>query len=228
MVTGFKQICIGVPDLERSAAELQILLGAPCKPGSSGGSRRRLALANTVLELEQCDTDQARITGLVLSSPAVGAQSQRIDNDRGLRLQLASGAESEDFQCPDERAVADELSVDHLVLRTRDADACVELFGERLGIRLALDRTVPEWGGRMLFFRSGGMTLEVIASPDFDQQDCFWGIAYQTPDIDRAWQRMTRAGVELSAVRAGRKPGTRVATISSHHSGIPALLVGPL
>ena len=34
-------------------------------------------------------------------------------------------------------------------------------------------------------------------------------------------------GVTLTAVRDGRKPGTRVATLKSHDLGIPTLLIEP-
>ncbi|PKP76817.1 MAG: hypothetical protein CVT81_12815 [Alphaproteobacteria bacterium HGW-Alphaproteobacteria-3] len=45
---------------------------------------------------------------------------------------------------------------DHVVVMTPDAEACKTLFGDKLGIRLALDHTKPEWGVRQLFFRAGG------------------------------------------------------------------------
>jgi hypothetical protein len=97
-----------------------------------------------------------------------------------------------------------------------------------LGIRLALDQTVPEWGGRMLFFRAGKLTLEVIDSgSDGPGQDYFWGIAYQCPDIVEIAGQLAERGVELSELRAGRKPGSRVATLKSHNLGIPTLLLEP-
>ncbi|MFA7638777.1 MAG: VOC family protein, partial [Parvibaculum sp.] len=37
-------------------------------------------------------------------------------------------------------------SCDHVVVMTPDAEACKELYGNKFGIRLALDHTKPEWG----------------------------------------------------------------------------------
>ena len=113
-------------------------------------------------------------------------------------------------------------------MRTGDAQACIDLFAEELGLRLALDKTVPAWGGRMLFFRTAKLTLEVIAA-DQEQHhsDYFWGIAYQCADLLRLSQNLQERGVALSEIRDGRKPGTRVATLKSHCLGIPTLLVQP-
>jgi catechol 2,3-dioxygenase-like lactoylglutathione lyase family enzyme len=120
------------------------------------------------------------------------------------------------------------LLVDHVVLQTRDAEDCIALYRDRLGIRLALDQEVPEWGGRMLFFRVGKMTLEVIANPDTGPAPPrFWGVAFQCADIDAEHARLASGGVELSEIRDGRKPGTRVATVKSHCLGLPTLLIEP-
>jgi hypothetical protein len=119
--------------------------------------------------------------------------------------------------------------VDHLVLNSHDADACISRFGEAgFGMRLALDKNVPEWGGRMLFFRCGKLTLEVIVpSKETGKADLFWGIAYQAVDIDLCTERFKHNDIEFSAVRNGRKPNTLVSTIKSHTLGIPTLLVQP-
>ena len=42
----------------------------------------------------------------------------------------------------------------------------------------------------------------------------------------KAW-RLAEAGVDVSEVRNGRKPGTRVMTVRSGTSGVPTLLVQP-
>ena len=87
---------------------------------------------------------------------------------------------------------------------------------------------VPDWGGRMLFFRSGKLTLEIIESAeDHNVRDKFWGIAYQCANIDKTCERLAESGVQLSGIRAGRKAGTRVATVKSHCLGLPTLLVQP-
>ena len=118
-------------------------------------------------------------------------------------------------------------SVDHLVLRAGNYEKLVARYGESgLGLRLALDKHAPQWGGRMLFFRTGKMTLEAIV-PDktTSKPDLFWGIAYRTHNLSKCHSRLQDAGVQLSDIRQGRKPGTLVATVKSDDLGVPTLLV---
>jgi hypothetical protein len=46
-------------------------------------------------------------------------------------------------------------------------------------------------------------------------------------DIDATHARLAQAGVDVSEVRTGRKPGTRVMTVRSGTCGVPTLLVQP-
>ncbi|MEE9279094.1 MAG: VOC family protein [Myxococcota bacterium] len=128
----------------------------------------------------------------------------------------------------EEAAVA---GFDHVVIQTRDADASRALYGERLGIRLALDRSFERRGVRLLFFRIGGVTLELAgrldAEPEPDADDRLWGIAYQVPDVDAARTRVHRAGFDVSETRSGNKPGTAVCTVADRTHGVPTLLIGP-
>ena len=118
--------------------------------------------------------------------------------------------------------------MDHIVLRTADADACIDLFSVGLGIRLALDKNAPQWGARMLFFRVGKLTLEVVEpAEEKPERDYFWGIAYQCSKLSSTTKKLLEGGVALSEVRIGRKPGTKVATVKSHSLSIPTLLIEP-
>jgi len=121
------------------------------------------------------------------------------------------------------------FAVDHIVLQSADADDCIRIFGEEgLGMRLALDQLVPEWGGRMVFFRMGKMTLEVIQNlKQTPSHDYFWGITYLCDELNKTVAALDERGVAHSPIRKGRKPGTIVATIKSHCLGLPTLLVGP-
>lgn len=119
-------------------------------------------------------------------------------------------------------------SCDHVVVMTPDAEACKELYGDKFGIRLALDHTKPEWGVRQLFFRLGGLTLEVVEPLDkakAPKADYYWGVAWQVKDAAGAAARMAKAGLDVSEVRKGRKPGTEVATIRKPTCGVPTLLI---
>ena len=119
-------------------------------------------------------------------------------------------------------------ALDHVVVMTSDAEACKQIFGDQLGIRLALDHTKPEWGVRQLFFRLGGVTIEVVQSLDeakAPKKDFLWGTAWKTKDINAVRTRMIAEGAEVSEVRKGRARGTEVATVRPPTGGIPTLLI---
>ena len=116
-------------------------------------------------------------------------------------------------------------AVDHVVVQTRDADAAKRFYGDQLGIRLALEQEVPQWGGTQLFFRASSMSIEVIASEKAGANDSLWGLALKTADIDATQQRLLEAGIQVSEVRDGRKKQTRVCTVKSHALDVPTLLI---
>jgi len=114
-------------------------------------------------------------------------------------------------------------ALDHVVIRTADADAARTLYGEQLGIRLALERELR--GTRMLFFRIGGVTLEVVLDPALTDSDALWGHAFRVRDIDAAHARMKSAGFDLSELRDGLKPGTRIFTVRDGNGNVPTLVL---
>jgi catechol 2,3-dioxygenase-like lactoylglutathione lyase family enzyme len=228
MVTGFDRIVIAVPALAGASEEYRRLLGMEPVPVAGESPRVWFFLANTVIELVQTPSVSAAIEGIVFTSAGSGAVDTPVANSRGLDLYLGNGEATATAREQHRELGTTQPRVDHLVLRTGDAADCIALFGQQLGIRLALDKTVPEWGGRMLFFRAGKLTLEVIeSSGEHGAGDHFWGIAYQCPDLDQLAMQLAARGVSLSEVRAGRKPGSRVATVKSHNLGIPTLLIEP-
>jgi catechol 2,3-dioxygenase-like lactoylglutathione lyase family enzyme len=117
--------------------------------------------------------------------------------------------------------------VDHVVVRTAHAEAAKQLYGDRLGLRLALDRSFEQWGARMLFFRIGGLTIEIVASLGEEVEpgsaDDLWGVAYRVADADAARERLGREGFDVSEVRRGRKPDTRVFTVRAETHGVATL-----
>ncbi|MDP7721726.1 VOC family protein [Mycobacterium sp. TY814] len=119
--------------------------------------------------------------------------------------------------------------IDHAVVQTADADAAIAFYGDGLGLRLALDRSFPDWGMRLVFFRVGGVTVE-IAQPLGDaplpaHTDQLWGLSWRVPNADAARARLAAAGLEVSEVRPGRKPGTRVLSVKDGTCGVPTLLI---
>lgn len=230
MIRCFDRIVIAVPNLAAAVADYQLLLGAKFWPLPTDGTRPRawLGLANVVLELREQAVERAAIIGLVFTGDARPNAPVEVKNTRWLAVSICDGHETECFRCDHPEAQNPALKVDHLVLRTADAEACIGLFCVGLGIRLALDKSAPQWGGRMLFFRVGKLTLEVIEpTENKPESDHFWGIAFQCPDASIAAAQLHARGVELSEVRDGRKPGTRVATVKSHALTIPTLLIQP-
>jgi catechol 2,3-dioxygenase-like lactoylglutathione lyase family enzyme len=114
-------------------------------------------------------------------------------------------------------------ALDHVVIRTADPEAAIALYGGGLGIRLALDRELA--GTRMLFFRTGGVTIEVVGDANAGENDAFYGLAYRVGDIEEAHARMQGEGCDVSEVRNGRKPGTRVFTVRDGTCGVPTLIL---
>lgn len=120
-------------------------------------------------------------------------------------------------------------ALDHVVVMTADAEAMKTLIGDKFGIRLALDHSKPEWGVRQLFFRLGGVTIEVVEPLDKAKapaRDHFWGLAWKADSVGVVRERLLREGADVSEVRVGRKQGSEVATIRKPTMGVPTLLVG--
>ena len=156
------------------------------------------------------------------------------ERTRGVRLFVIQHLSSPDLlplTAPTGAAAASPHALDHVVVRSADPEASRRLLGDALGIRLALDRSFPAFDLRALFFRLGGVTLEVAGSlaapPDADAPDVLWGLAWQVADAEAARARLAGAGFDVSPVRAGRKPGTVVCTVKSGTCGVPTLLIGP-
>ena len=126
---------------------------------------------------------------------------------------------NEDFDAPITR-------LDHVVINTNDPEGLISLYRDKYGIRLALDQTVEEWGGRMLFFRLNQTTIEVIGKEnDNEAEDSLWGLAWVVKDIRATHNRLLTEGVEVTDVQDGRKLNTLVTTVTSHTCNIPTLLI---
>jgi catechol 2,3-dioxygenase-like lactoylglutathione lyase family enzyme len=127
-------------------------------------------------------------------------------------------------------AAADAVqSLDHVVIHTAHPDRAVALYGARLGLDFRLDRANPQWGSRLMFFRCGGTVVEIGArlgreeAPD--RPDRLSGLAWRVVDPDAAQARLAKAGFDVSEVRGGRKPGTRIFTIRSGVPGGPTVML---
>jgi catechol 2,3-dioxygenase-like lactoylglutathione lyase family enzyme len=119
------------------------------------------------------------------------------------------------------------IGLDHVVVSTEDSERAAALYGARLGLDMALDRTHQDWG-QLMFFRCGDLIVEVVRRPVAGgdaSHDKLWGLSWRVGDIDAARTRLLDAGLEVSEVRIGRKPGTRVMSIRGGTCGVQTLFL---
>ena len=119
------------------------------------------------------------------------------------------------------------LGLDHVVISTEDSERAAALYGARLGLDMALDRTHQDWG-RLMFFRCGDLIVEVVRRPVVGgdaTRDKLWGLSWRVADIDAARARLLASGIDVSEVRIGRKPGTRVMSVRDGTCGIHTLFL---
>jgi catechol 2,3-dioxygenase-like lactoylglutathione lyase family enzyme len=147
------------------------------------------------------------------------------DATRGVRLFFLEGA----AERPRSAATAEApiTAMDHIVISTGDPERAAALYGARLGLDMALDRSHPDWG-RLMFFRCGDLIVEIVHRPGAavdPAHDKLYGMSWRVDNADATRARLASAGIDVSDVRTGRKPGTRVLTVRSSTCGIPTLLV---
>ncbi|HVX78923.1 MAG TPA: VOC family protein [Bradyrhizobium sp.] len=199
---GLASICFRTPDIARMHRRLE-----------------RLALRpEPVAEIESRDAT----TGARLSWKRTRAAT---DTTRGVRLFFLELAQER----PRSAAAGAEpiTAIDHVVVGTADPERAAALYGARLGLDMALDRSHPDWG-RLMFFRCGDLIVEVVHRPDNNEPnapDRLRGLCWRVDNIERTRARLLSAGVDVSEVRNGRKPGTRVVTVRSGTCGVATLLV---
>jgi len=119
-------------------------------------------------------------------------------------------------------------ALDHVVVYSPNPDRAAGVYGAKLGMELRLDRANEKWGARQQFYRCGGAVFEVGASlktPVGDGPDSFGGLAWRVDDPDAVRARLAAAGFNVSEVRPGRKPGTKVFTVRDAPAGVPTLML---
>jgi catechol 2,3-dioxygenase-like lactoylglutathione lyase family enzyme len=133
---------------------------------------------------------------------------------------------------PASPAIGDEAAavsgLDHVVVSTRQPDRAAAFYGARLGLDFKLDRSNPDWGTRLMFFKCGDLVVEVaqqLKHPPAEEPDSLWGLSWRVPDIEAAHARIGRT-FAVTDIREGRKPGTRVFTVKDAPEGVPTLILG--
>lgn len=225
-----------------SNAALELV--APCAGADeSEGLRQHLAAhGEGLIALAFCVADAAawsralRARGLRATAPQEG-EARAADGTlrryrtvelsprsaRGLALLGVERPDLSDLRASRAPAPASVDALDHVVVRTSDPEAAIALYAQALEIRLALDRTFGTT--RMLFFRTGAVTLEFVHDPAAGERDALHGLALRVRDIEGAHARLQDAGVPVNAVRAGNKPGTRVFSATGGTRGVPTLFL---
>lgn len=181
----------------------------------------RLALKpEAVVEVESRDA----VSGATLSWKRTRAAT---DATRGVRLFFLERDKERPLSV--RTTTASITALDHVVVSTSDPERAAALYGARLGLDMALDRSHPDWG-RLMFFRCGDLIVEVTHRPGRQADtslDKLYGLCWRVADIEATHMRLVQAGIDVSEIRTGRKPGTRVMTVRKGTCSVPTLLVQP-
>jgi catechol 2,3-dioxygenase-like lactoylglutathione lyase family enzyme len=187
-------------------------------------ARMHRRLGRLVLKPEPIAEVESRhtATGATLSWKRTRAATEAT---RGVRIFFLERANERPLSVA--TAEAPITTLDHVVVSTGDPERAAALYGARLGLDMALDRSHPDWG-RLMFFRCGDLIVETVQRPGAitdPAHDRLYGLSWRVADADAARARLASAGIEVSDVRTGRQPGTRVLTVRDGTCGIPTLLV---
>jgi len=231
-ITRIDRIEVGVADCAASGRAWSRFLGL--EPVEDSAHAIRFQLFNAALQLvdarrDASDSPEAP-TPMTLCF-AAEPELPSITESRGVSLSVEVDAappalsQGQPAAPPDARV----LALDHIVVRSDDLDASKGVYGEQLGLRLALDREFPKRRVRLVFFRVGGVTVELGGSlvPEAHPggPDLLWGLAWRVVSIEAAHRRLAADGFRIASIRAGHKDGTRVFGVSDPPSRVPTLVL---
>ena len=210
-------------------------------------SEARVRVGNVGLEIAD-DSSTAQLAAMVFATSSLEDAARLLERRAvsverlGDRLVLSTAAthgvpialvERTDARQPSPLLKSSEAAsitaLDHVVIRSPNPERAIGLYAGRLGLDFRLDRSNPDWGSRLLFFRCGDLVVEIahdLKKGVSDAPDQLWGLSWRTPDIARANERLKKAGVDVSAPRDGRRPGSQVFTVQSHTANVPTIVIG--
>jgi len=198
-------------------------------------------LASICFRVDDVAKAHRRLERVALNpEPVVEVESRDLDSGASLRwkrtrtdAQISHGVRLFFIELAEERARSAAitqtpiLGLDHVVVSTGDSERAAALYGARLGLDMALDRSHPDWG-QLMFFRCGDLIVEVVRRPGAETErthDQLWGLSWRVADIEATRARLATAGIDVSEVRTGRKPGTRVMSVRDGTCGVRTLLL---
>ena len=248
MIIALDKVTIGARETQAAVATMETILA---RQASVSAERAAFHLDNMTLQLEQADAEGFRgIAFEVRDLEAAFRSAERralepqppasLPEGRTVRLseEGTHGIPTQLIQYTGLRTVAPAAAIaegevtglDHIVIRTTHPNRAAALFGARLGLDMRLDRTEPKWGARLMFFRCGDLVVEIVHDLNdepSDAPDRLWGLSWRVANAELANARLKANGVDVSDVRPGRKPGTRVFTVRDGTLGVPTLMVEP-
>ena len=80
-------------------------------------------------------------------------------------------------------------------------ERAIAFYAGRLGLDLRLDRSNPQWGARLLFFRCDDLVVEIahdLRKGVSDAPDTLWGLSWRATDIAAARQLLKPGANTLS------------------------------
>jgi catechol 2,3-dioxygenase-like lactoylglutathione lyase family enzyme len=211
---------IGAADVPDAAARYATLLGVEPVDGADG--RRRFQLERGAVEIEPGEP------GLRAVCFVPEGADDRWPEDRDAYHGVDVAIVPPRAAAATARAADAAIAIDHVVVFTPSPERAIALWRDRLGLRLAFDREFPERRLRLVFLRSGGMTLELacaLPAPAEAGPDRLYGVSYRVPDLASRRATLLAAGVDVSDIRPGHKAGTRVASVKSGTADVPTLLL---
>lgn len=240
----------GVETAIFTLANMSLEIMAPSGEGATGERvRERLdaqgeGLASLCFRVADIDRFQRRLKRLGLSPEDVASSTSTNASDgatlswRRTRTAVAATHGTRLFflepagERPASQAVADApiIGLDHVVIATDEAERAAALYGARLGLDMSLDLSRPDWGVRLMFFRCGDLVVEIVHrlnEASAGAADRLWGLSWRVADVEVTRSRLASSGLDVSEIRIGRRPGTRVFTVHSGVLGVPTLVIQP-
>ena len=247
MISKLDAVVVGVNDLTAAVHDYEALTGvAGVLEQFRGEQSACFHLTNVCLRLVTTASRQG-LKQLVFQSSDLAAAKRRLksmglsvieaesdddflslssDTTRGISLAVTTATDSPVLNEASNPLIA---GLDHTVIASGDGDYTAALLSGRLQLDMRLDLTNPDWDSRLMFFRCGDLIVEVyqpLSKPLPAEQDRFFGLSWRALNIEATHAALTARGFNVSPVKAGRKPGTRVCTVRDKTHGVPTLLLG--
>ena len=250
MLTTINHIALAVRDLKSATERYRAFFGCEPEGGRDACVRFQLNNLTLVLTANEGSREPEGIQAIGFATPDLAKMRHKLErrgigidaDDRqslklamsathGVRIEIVDSASAFTAAPTIFDVSAAIAGLDHIVITTSYPERAAALYGARLGLEMKLDRTNPDWGSRLMFFKCGDAIVEVahsLKNADPNSPDKAWGLSWRANDIDAANARLIQAGFNVSEVRIGRKPGTQVFTVRDAPANVPTLVIGPV